>query len=103
MEGPRILSTLVEPVRRRTNPLVRCLGEVRLPLAGPYRPRARLYRLPSGDLVWVVRLWERDRAVGRVVRTETLRTYADASRLPALRRAIDAVVARADAEDHATA
>ncbi|HTT15489.1 MAG TPA: hypothetical protein VMG81_06940 [Thermoplasmata archaeon] len=73
----------------------RCLGAVRLPLAGPYRPWARLVRGSDGRLVWLVRLWEHDRPVVRLVETETLRAYARASRLPALAAALDALLARA--------
>lgn len=72
-----------------------CWGELRLPLAGPYRPRARLYRLPSGDLRWLVRLWIVDRVEARLVPTSELRAFAEQNGLPALAREIDAVVARA--------
>ncbi len=73
------------------------LGAVRLPLAGPYRPWARLLRLPDGRLAWLVRLWEGDRPVPRLVGTDTLRAFAAINRLPALAAAIDALVARAGA------
>jgi hypothetical protein len=66
-----------------------------LPLAGPYRPHARLYRLSDGRLLWHVRLWEVDRAVPHVVSTDALRTFARLNRLPGLEAAIDALVRRA--------
>jgi hypothetical protein len=84
-----------QPVRRRPTARVRFMGEVRLPLAGSYRPRARLFRLPNGRLLWRIRLWEYDRAVPHVVPTDVLRTFARVNRLPELRRAIDALVERA--------
>ncbi|MCI4352114.1 MAG: hypothetical protein L3K14_01820 [Thermoplasmata archaeon] len=57
------------------------IGRVRLPIAGPYRPWARLYRLPDRRLLWVVRLWHRDRAVRRVTSTPTLLEFARLNRL----------------------
>jgi hypothetical protein len=76
-----IALTPSQPVRRRTRPTVRKIGEIRLPLAGPYRPRARLYLFPDGRLLWRVRLWEYDRAVVHLLRTEVLRAFARASGL----------------------
>jgi len=84
-----------EPLPLRAARRVRRIGEVRLPLAGPYRPRARLYRYPDGRLVWLVRLWEVDRAVPRLVSTEVLREFARRNRLPGVRAEIDALVERA--------
>jgi hypothetical protein len=92
-----------EPIRtssseqRRPRPSGRpaLVGRVRLPLAGPYRPWARLYRLPDGRLVWTVRLWHVDGVVRRVVETATLRRFAAINRFPELARAIDALVAAA--------
>jgi hypothetical protein len=71
---------------------------VRLPIAGPYCPVARLYRFPDGRLLWHVRLWEYDRAVPHVVRTETLIAFARANRFRALEQQIDqlARIARED-------
>jgi hypothetical protein len=63
---------------------VEYVGRVRLPIAGPYRPWARLYRLPDCRLVWVVRLWDRDRAVRRVATTTCLLEFARVNRFPAL-------------------
>ena len=74
---------------------VRKVGEVRLPLAGPYCPRARLYRYPDGRLLWLVRLWEYDRAVPHLVDTDVLREFAQCNRLPSLRAEVDALVASA--------
>jgi hypothetical protein len=64
------------------------VGRVRVPIAGPYRPWARLYRLPDRRLVWVVRLWDRDRAVRRVTSTAALLEYARINRLPTLARRV---------------
>jgi hypothetical protein len=71
------------------------VGWVRLPLAGPYRPAARLYRFPDGRLLWHVRLWEYDRAVPHLVATSVLVTFARRNRLPSLEAAIDRLVRRA--------
>jgi len=71
------------------------VGEVRLPLAGPYRPRARLYQLPDGRLLWHVRLWEDDRAVAHLVPTSVLAAFARVNRLPQLEAEIDQQVERA--------
>jgi hypothetical protein len=85
-----------EPVRPNSVPDPRVIGAVRLPIAGPYRPWARLVRDPDGRLVWIVRLWEGDRAVARAVETATLRGFAERSGLPDLARRIDAIVAHAE-------
>ncbi len=87
-----------EPVRPNVD-LRHVVAAVRLPLAGPYRPWARLVRDPDGRLAWVVRLWEGDRAVARVVETETLRRFAERSGLGDLARRIDAIVAQAEQGD----
>jgi hypothetical protein len=89
-----------EPVPRPIFPAPRSarrrpVGEVRLPLAGPYHPRARLYRLPDGRLLWYVRLWDVDRVVLRVVSTSTLLRFARQNRLPALENEISSLVDRA--------
>ncbi|MGB7125030.1 MAG: hypothetical protein WBE40_09295, partial [Thermoplasmata archaeon] len=73
VDAHRIDRTTPQPVLRRPRRAVRKIGELRLPIAGPYRPRARLYLFPDGRLLWHVRLWEYDRAVSHLVRTETLR------------------------------
>ena len=85
----------LEPVRRRTYPGPRALAEVRLPIAGPYRPRARLVRLPSGELAWLVRLWRVVRAVAELVAPEVLRAYLGSGGLRDLLREVDAAVDRA--------
>jgi len=82
---------VLPPTRGR----VRRIGEIRLPVAGPYRPRARLYRYPDGRLLWLVRLWETDRVVPHLVSTEILREFARSSRLPRVRAEIDLLVERA--------
>lgn len=102
MDAERIVLTpfepvLDEPVRSRTTGRVRKVGEVRLPLAGPYCPRARLYRYPDGRLLWLVRLWEVDRAVPHLVSTEVLQGFAHRNGLPRLRAEVDALVERATA------
>lgn len=99
MDAKSIGPTPGEPVRRRPTPSLRACGELRLPIAGPYRPRARLYRLPSGELRWLVRLWEVDRPVARLVPTETLLRFAKANDLPELARTLAALVAAAEAGD----
>jgi hypothetical protein len=81
------LSPLDEPVLQAewdTDPRVEYVGRVRLPIAGPYRPWARLYRLPDRRLVWIVRLWDQHRAVRRVTSTPALLEFARRNRLPAV-------------------
>jgi hypothetical protein len=87
-----------QPIPRRTRHRVRRIGEVRLPVAGPYRPRARLYLFPDGRTVWVVRLWEYDRAVSHAVGTPAMRAYARQNGLRALEDEIDRLAARARSE-----
>jgi hypothetical protein len=77
---------------------VRFLGEVRIPLAGPYRPRARLYLFPDGRLLWQLRLWQVDRPVAHLLRPEVLRAYARRSGLAVVVAELDALVERAHAE-----
>jgi len=79
----------VELVPRRPTRNVRLLGTVRLPIAGPYRPVARLFRFPDGRLLWHVRLWEYDHAVPHVVGTAVLTAFARANGLSALEQEID--------------
>ena len=74
---------------------VRLLGRVRVPLAGAYRPWARLYRFPDGRLYWTVRLWESTRAVTHVVPSERLLRYARASGLRTLEAEITTLLQRA--------
>jgi len=83
-----------EPFPPRSAGRVRRIGEVRLPIAGPYRPRARLYQYPDGRLVWLVRLWEGDRAVPHLVSTEVLREFARGNHLPLVRADVDALLER---------
>jgi len=75
------------------------IGELRLPIAGPYRPRARLYRYPDGRLLWLVRLWEYDRPVPHLVSTAVLREFARVNRLPEVRAEVDALVEAAIERD----
>lgn len=100
VDADRIAPTPFEPVPDQPVPAgwtgrVRKVGELRLPIAGPYHPRARLYRYPDGRLVWLVRLWEYDRAVPHLVATATLRQFACVNGLPRLRAEVDALVERA--------
>jgi hypothetical protein len=102
VETEKVRSIRAEPVRRQPVPErrakgTRWVGRLRLPIAGPYRPWARLYRLPDGRLTWTVRLWEVDRATVRRVDTEVLRAFARANRLTELLDAIEALVRRAEA------
>jgi hypothetical protein len=83
----------------RSRHSVRRIGRVRIPLAGPYRPWATLFRLPDGRLAWCIRLWSVDRAEHRCVGTETLRQFAVLNRLPGLRAEIDALLVRAADQD----
>ncbi|MGA8665205.1 MAG: hypothetical protein WB809_09150 [Thermoplasmata archaeon] len=71
---------------------------MRLPLAGPYRPRARLFRMPDGRLLWTVRLWEYDRAVTHAVSTDVLRRFARVNGLSRLAGEVEELVARVLAE-----
>ena len=100
LDAKRIVATSIEPFPsvaypERTESRVRAIGEVRLPIAGPYRPRARLYQYPDGRLLWLVRLWVHDRPVPRLVSTAVLREFARMNGLRGLRVEIDHLVARA--------
>lgn len=97
MDANGIAPAPSQPVRRRSTRTVRCLGALRIPLAGPYRPRARLYLFPDGRLLWQLRLWEIDRPVAHLVRPEALRAFARRSGLPLLLRSIEAIESRAAA------
>jgi len=66
----------------------RYLGRLRLPIAGPYRPWARLYELPDGRRLWCVRLWEFDRPVRRCLSTGLLLAFARLNQLDRLRAEI---------------
>lgn len=79
----------------RTGSDVRRVGRLRLPLAGPYRPWATLYRFPDGRTLWVVRLWDVDRAVRRVYATATVRQWAARQGLVSLVAEVDALLADA--------
>jgi hypothetical protein len=87
-----------QPIPRRTRSRVRCVGKLRIPIAGPYRPWARLYLFPDGRTAWVVRLWECDWPVAHVVGRELLLAYARQNRLTALKDEIERLTARARAE-----
>jgi hypothetical protein len=102
LDAKRIVLTPSEPVPSLPLPerpayRVRKVGELRLPIAGPYCPRARLYQYPDGRLLWLVRLWERDRAVPHLVSTAVLREFARVNGLSRLRAEVDALVERATA------
>ena len=103
LDADRIARTPPQPVRRRSPPRIRKIGELRLPLAGPYRPRARLYLFPDGRLLWHVRLWEYDRPVSHLVRTETLRTFAHLNGLRTTLEEIDVLRRRGLAESYRAA
>jgi hypothetical protein len=87
---PQLVRPIVEGAR--------VVGAVRLPLAGPYRPWARLLRRPDGRLVWLVRLWHGDRPVPRLVETRVLWAFAAENRLPRLAAEIEALLERAAQE-----
>lgn len=83
-----------EPVPSQTLPRHpgrpgRFVGAVRLPIAGPYRPWARIYRCDDGSLVGTVRLWYVDRPLLCQVDADVLRTFARVNRLRELASAID--------------
>jgi hypothetical protein len=104
LDGEPIVGELAEPIPRLSladhcHEPSPCLGEVRLPLGGPYRPRAHLRRLPDGSLRWSVRLWEVDRPVERLVPTDVLCTFARVNGLECLVAEIEAVVRRSSAND----
>jgi len=71
------------------------VGRLRVPLAGPYRPWARLYRLPDGRTLWVLRLWDRTTAVRRVTTTEVLLRFAKLNGLTGLGARVRALERRA--------
>jgi len=96
-------TTPAELVRRRTTPRVQRIGSVRLPIAGPYRPVARLFRFPNGRLLWHVRLWEYDRAVPHIVSTTTLIAFARRNGLRSLELEIARLVGNAVVEGGARA
>ena len=75
-------------------PRSRSIGRVRLPIAGPYRPWARLFELPDGRRLWCVRLWEVDRPVRRCFSTGVLIAFARLNRLDRLRSELEAVARR---------
>jgi hypothetical protein len=100
LDADRIAVTPSQPIPRRTSSQVRIVGVVRIPLAGPYRPLARLYRFPDGRLLWRLRLWEVDRPVDHLVRPEVLRAYARRSGLPTVVAALDALVDSARSGPH---
>lgn len=81
--------------RPTATPRVRVLARIRLPLGGPYRPWARLVRFPDGRVLWLVRLWEVDRPVSRLLPTREVRRWADQSGLAALSAALAALEASA--------
>ncbi len=103
LNAERIVVTPAEPLPslplpERQAPRVRKVGELRLPIAGPYRPRARLYRYPDGRLLWLVRLWEVDQVVPHLVSTAVLREFARENGLARLRADVDALVERATSD-----
>lgn len=97
MDAQRTARTPSQPVRRRSRHNVREVGALRLPLAGPYRPRARLYLFPDGRRLWLVRLWEYDRPVAHLVRTERLLAFARTNGLARTVAEIEELCRRADA------
>jgi hypothetical protein len=99
---PRAARRSSEPVRAAsadhaspTEPLVRRIGRVRVPLSLTRQPWANAYRLPNGTTVWCLRLWQDGRVVRAVVSTATLRGFAVRSGLSSLVVAIDAAAAGA--------
>jgi hypothetical protein len=100
VETETVVPTRKEPVLRqpvpdRAVPLGVPIGAIRIPIAGPYRPWARLHRQSDGRLVWTIRLWETDRAVVRCVDADVLRTFARVNRLPTLGAEVEGLLRRA--------
>ena len=102
MESTAQRTRSLEPLPTRSSDLsdlptarVRRVGALRVPLAGPYYPRATLFRMPDGRLLWSVRLWEGDHVERRLFSTVVLRAFADRSGLSRLRSEIDDLVAQA--------
>ncbi|MGI0132647.1 MAG: hypothetical protein ACREDK_06105 [Thermoplasmata archaeon] len=91
------LSTASLDIDTTTRPAgrVRRIGRVRIPIALTVRPWATLYALPDGRRWWIVRLWEVDRPVPRVLTTTQLLVFARCSGLVEVTRAIDDLVERA--------
>lgn len=83
-----------EPISPASPGRLRRVGEIRLPLGGPYRPRARLYLLPDGRRLWRVRLWEYDRPVVHLLPTAVLREFARRNGLRQLERDLEDLLAR---------
>ncbi|MCI4368575.1 MAG: hypothetical protein L3K09_03320 [Thermoplasmata archaeon] len=75
------------------------VGTLRLPIAGAYRPRVTLYRLPNGQRLWCLRLWEGDGPVRRCVSTAVLLSYVRRSRLTAVEEEIHRLTREASALD----
>jgi len=101
LETSEVLPNRPQPLPRppvpelRPSARARVVGSVRLPIGGPYRPRADLHVDRDGTEYWTVRLWEIDRPVVRRVDTATLRTFAERNRLPELQAAIEQALAQA--------
>ncbi|MFZ0891058.1 MAG: hypothetical protein WB778_08865 [Thermoplasmata archaeon] len=73
----------------------RRVGSVRIPLAGPYHPRATLFRFPDGRLLWTLRLWEEDRVVRRVFASSVLLRFAHLNGLASLESDLEALLSEA--------
>jgi hypothetical protein len=80
------------PIARSRKP--QRVGSVRIPIAGPYHPRATLYRFPDGRLLWTLRLWEEDRVVPRVFASSVLLAFARLNRLPRLEAELNALLSQ---------
>jgi hypothetical protein len=72
----------------------RLIGRLRLPIALPYRPWARLYELPDGRRIWCVRLWEIDQPVRRCFSTGLLLAFARLNRFDHLAQEIRVLAAQ---------
>ena len=91
----RRLDDYLFPETDSVEPRVRLIGSTRIPLGGPYRPRAILFQYPDGRLYWKVRLIEGDRIVARVYPTYVLREFARLNGLTRLAEEIGELVERA--------
>lgn len=99
MQTEALRATEVQPVPDptvpcRAPPRLRPRAEVRVPLTLTVRPRARLYRLPDGRLLWCLRLPEDGVVRTRCVDSARLLRYARSSGLAELEADLVEALAR---------
>jgi hypothetical protein len=81
-----------EPISPASPSLDGYVGAVRLPLGGPYCPKARLFVAPDGRTRWIVHLWVVDHVVRRELTTEEVRAFARRNGLRVLEAQIDCLL-----------